>query len=402
MLLNRPPVHKSAQNTEPVAPVQTVVEPEPVVEAPVQTVVEPEPVVEAPVQTVVEPEPVAEAPVQTVAEPVKPVVEEENDNVLSIADDIAEINEPVPFPVLSAPKLAPKPIPAPKPSAPKHNSYMDLFAKKKPEAVSEPVYDPTFDPTFTTAPAPTPAPAPIPAPAPAPVGMDFDFDILGNESATASRTSTRALNAVEDLAKAKAKAEAEKLKQQKELEEKAAQSDNSYDIINNSIDSELTDNGYAQSNDEPSYSSPSDEGSLTSAAPNIGNIDMSDDEEDTYTDSADDMVVEDYNEYEIENLTAADLLVPEEPVQQSSHKRTDFLKLQQEIEESIELNRKIRDKERTRNMRESERKAFEEAEKNPKKGIKQPEDADVFFKRPGKDYYSSDSMPEIKFNRHGR
>lgn len=144
------------------------------------------------------------------------------------------------------------------------------------------------------------------------------------------------------------------------------------------------------------------ESSLASAAPNIGNIDMSDDEDDIYSDSADDMVVEDYKEYEIENLTAADLLVPEEPVQQSSHKRTDFLKLQKEIEESIELNRRIRDKERTRNMRESERKAFEEAEKNPKRGIKQPEDADVFFKRPGKDYYSSDSMPEIKFNRHGR
>ena len=340
-------------------------------------------------------------PLSDIADGVKEKAEKdaENDNVLSIADDIADITAPKPTPV-PKPAPLPKPAPAPAPSAPKRNSYMDLFARKKAaeEASSEP----------TPAPIPEPKPAPAPAPAPAPIhnpGLDFDFDILGNESSTASKTSSRALNAVEDLAKAKAKAEADRLKNEREREEQAARdaaaakADNSYDIINNSIDMDISDDGFAQKDDDLSDGN----NAYSSASANVGNIDISEDEDDevdnTFGDDA--MFVDDYDDSEIEGLSAADLLAPEEPVQQSSHKRVDFKQLQQEIEESIELNRKIRDKERTRNMRESERKALEEAEKTPKKGIKQPEDADIFFKRPGKDYYASDSMPEIKFNRHG-
>lgn len=377
---------------------------------------------------------------------------EENDNVLSIADDIAELTAPkptapkpapMPKPVAAAqpaptpapmptpvptpaptpaPMPTPKPAPAPASTAPKHNSYMDLFARKKPAAepaapvqpttpaptpapspAPSPISDILFDPI--SAAAPTPAPMPKPAPSSAPVsnaGMDFDFDILGNESSTANRTSSRALNAVEDLAKAKAKAEADRLKNEREREEQAARdaaaakADNSYDIINNSIDLDVTDNG-APSNDNSALFGSEPE------KKDIGNISMDDEPEETVDDTFGDdvMFVDDYDDSELDGLTAADLLAPEQPVQQSEHKRVDFKKLQQEIEESIELNRQIRDKERTRNMRESERKALAEAEKTPKKGIKQPEDADIFFKRPGKDYYSSDSMPEIKFNRHG-
>ncbi len=377
---------------------------------------------------------------------------EDNDNVLSIADDIAELTAPkptapkpalMPKPVAAAqpaptpapmptpvptPAPAPAPMPTPKPAsadtASKHNSYMDLFARKKPAAepaapvqptapapapapspAPSPISDILLDPVSAV--APTPAPTPKPAPNFAPVsnaGMDFDFDILGNESSTANRTSSRALNAVEDLAKAKAKAEADRLKSEREREEQAARdaaaakADNSYDIINNSIDLDITDDG-APSNDNSALFSSEPE------KKNIGNISMDDEPEngeavdDTFGDDV--MFVDDYDDSELDGLTAADLLAPEQPVQKNDHKRMDFKKLQQEIEESIELNRQIRDKERTRNMRESERKALAEAEKTPKKGIKQPEDADVFFKRPGKDYYSSDSMPEIKFNRHG-
>lgn len=378
---------------------------------------------------------------------------EENDNVLSIADDIAELTAPkptapkpapMPKPVAAAqpaptpapmptpvptPAPTPAPMPTPKPAsagtAPKHNSYMDLFARKKPTAepaapvqtaapaptpaptpAPSPISDILFDP-IAAAPTPAPAPAPKPAPKPAPVsnaGIDFDFDILGTESSTASRTSSRALNAVEDLAKAKAKAEADRLKNEREREEQAARdaaaakADNSYDIINNSIDLDITDDG-APSNDNSALFGSEPE------KKDIGNISMDDESEaeenvdETFGDDV--MFVDDYDDSELDGLTAADLLAPEQLVQQNEHKRMDFKKLQQEIEESIELNRQIRDKERTRNMRESERKALAEAEKTPKKGIKQPEDADVFFKRPGKDYYSSDSMPEIKFNRHG-
>ena len=377
---------------------------------------------------------------------------EENDNVLSIADDIAELTAPkptapkpapIPKPVAAAqpaptpapmptpvptPAPAPAPMPTPKPApagtASKHNSYMDLFARKKPAAepaapvqptapapapapspAPSPISDILLDPVSAV--APTPAPTPKPAPNFAPVsnaGMDFDFDILGNESSTANRTSSRALNAVEDLAKAKAKAEADRLKSEREREEQAARdaaaakADNSYDIINNSIDLDITDDG-APSNDNSAFFGSEPE------KKDIGNISMDDEPEngeavdDTFGDDV--MFVDDYDDSELDGLTAADLLAPEQPVQKNDHKRMDFKKLQQEIEESIELNRQIRDKERTRNMRESERKALAEAEKTPKKGIKQPEDADVFFKRPGKDYYSSDSMPEIKFNRHG-
>ena len=374
---------------------------------------------------------------------------EENDNVLSIADDIAELTAPkptapkpapMPKPVAAAqpaptpapmptpvptPAPTPAPMPTPKPApagtAPKNNSYMDLFARKKPAAepaapvqtaapaptpaptpAPSPISDILFDPIAA---APTPAPAPAPKPAPVSnAGMDFDFDILGNESSTANRTSSRALNAVEDLAKAKAKAEADRLKNEREREEQAARdaaaakADNSYDIINNSIDLDITDDG-APSNDNSALFGSEPE------KKDIGNISMDDESEaeenvdETFGDDV--MFVDDYDDSELDGLTAADLLAPEQPVQQNDHKRMDFKKLQQEIEESIELNRQIRDKERTRNMRESERKALAEAEKTPKKGIKQPEDADVFFKRPGKDYYSSDSMPEIKFNRHG-
>lgn len=374
---------------------------------------------------------------------------EENDNVLSIADDIAELTAPKPAPMpkpapaaqpaptpvpmptpvpTPAPTPAPMPKPAPAPSstAPKHNSYMDLFSRKKPAAdptapaqtaapaptptpvpkpAPSPISDILFDPIAA---APTPAPAPKPAPvSPAPVssaGMDFDFDILGNESSTANRTSSRALNAVEDLAKAKAKAEADRLRSESKHEEQSARdaavakADNTYDIINNSIDLDVTDNGVPSTDNDALFGNEAEK-------KDIGSISMDDESEteeavdDTFGDDV--MFVDDYDDSELDGLTAADLLAPEQPVQQSEHKRVDFKKLQQEIEESIELNRQIRDKERTRNMRESERKALAEAEKTPKKGIKQPEDADIFFKRPGKDYYSSDSMPEIKFNRHG-
>ena len=441
MLFNKPHVHEPKTETparsEPVKEepkTETSVRSEPVKEEPkVETPVRSEPVKEEPkTETPVRSEPVKEEPKTETHIFVKPAKTEEipeNDNVLSIDDlnDFDNITVPQPKPIhIPAPTPAPTPAPAPAPApapkaAPKSNSYMDLFARKKPaEKPSEPVRSAEPAATSTAAPisefildplaaepTPTPAPAPTAKPVPAPVssaGIDFDFDILGNESSTANRTSSRALNAVEDLAKAKAKAEADRLKSEREREEQAARdaaaakADNSYDIINNSIDLDITDNG-----------TPSSDGSAFLVSEpekkDIGNISMDDEpdaEENVDETFGDDvMFVDDYDDSELEGLTAADLLAPEQPVQQNDHKRMDFKKLQQEIEESIELNRQIRDKERTRNMRESERKALAEAEKTPKKGIKQPEDADVFFKRPGKDYYSSDSMPEIKFNRHG-
>lgn len=319
-----------------------------------------------------------------------------------------EVPKSAPAPIQTAPepKHEPaKPKPAPE-SAPKsassgsRNSYMDMFSRKKP-AETKPAGNFDFDPNdietaYSNSPAPSavqtaPVSQPASAPAPASVDMDFDFDLLGTGSSTASTTSTRALNAVEDLAKAKAKAEAEMMKNELErakLEaQKAAEKiNNTYDVIGNSIDQNIPENaeysgGYSEDNDN--YGS---DNSGVSAP--------------DYDDYGDDVILVDNNDdYEIETLTAEDLLAPEEP---SEHKRLDFKQLQEEIEASIEQNRRNREKDLMRNMRESERKAYEEAEKEPKRGIKQPEDADIFFNRPGKDYYSSDSMPEIKFNRHKR
>ena len=433
MLFNKPHVHEPKTETpvrsEPVKEepkAETPVRSEPVKEEPkVETPVRSEPAKEEPkIETPVRSELVKEEPkteTHIFTKPAKTEEIPENDNVLSIDDlnDFDNITVPQPKPV-HIPAPAPAPAPAPK-AAPKSNSYMDLFARKKPaEKPSEPVRSAEPAATSTAAPisefildplaaepTPTPAPAPTAKPVSAPVssaGIDFDFDILGNESSTANRTSSRALNAVEDLAKAKAKAEADRLKSEREREEQAARdaaaakADNSYDIINNSIDLDITDDGVPSSDNSAFFGSEPEK-------KDIGNISMDDESDaeesidETFGDDV--MFVDDYDDSELEGLTAADLLAPEQPVQQNDHKRMDFKKLQQEIEESIELNRQIRDKERTRNMRESERKALAEAEKTPKKGIKQPEDADVFFKRPGKDYYSSDSMPEIKFNRHG-
>ena len=126
----------------------------------------------------------------------------------------------------------------------------------------------------------------------------------------------------------------------------------SYDIINNSIDLDITDDGVPSSDNSAFFGSEPEK-------KDIGNISMDDEPDaeesidETFGDDV--MFVDDYDDSELEGLTAADLLAPEQPVQQNDHKRMDFKKLQQEIEESIELNRQIRDKERTRNMRESEK-----------------------------------------------
>ncbi|MGN0600385.1 MAG: flavodoxin domain-containing protein [Oscillospiraceae bacterium] len=464
MLLNHPPVHQNHAAEAPKAETSTFESPkkEETIKAssismdePEQPVITEEPKADIPTP-VVEKKPIEEAsepvreefkeePKIEVPAPSETIIENKNDNILSM-DDIEKLTSSAPAPAPAptpaptpapapAPKPVPRPAPVPKPveTAPKRNSYMDLFSRKKPAEEPAAPFQPTasaptpapaptvdvmFDPLAASAPAPAPAPAPKPAPAPvSSAGMDFDFDILGNESSTASKTSSRALNAVEDLAKAKAKAEAERLKSERAREEQAARdaaaakADNSYDIINNSIDLDITDDGVPKQDNSSVYSSVSEN-------KNIGSISMDEDDDDdivveetaentnayetvdnTFGDDV--MFVDDYDDSELDGITAEALLAPEQPAQQSEHKRVDFKKLQQEIEESIELNRQIREKERTRNMRESERKALAEAEKTPKKGIKQPEDADIFFKRPGKDYYSSDSMPEIKFNRHG-
>ena len=83
----------------------------------------------------------------------------------------------------------------------------------------------------------------------------------------------------------------------------------------------------------------------------------------------------------------------------------DFKKLQQEIEDSIEVNKRIKEKDAQRKIRDRDRdRVITEEEKAapPVKRLSEPLDPDLFFQRPGKDYYASDSMPEIRFDRSKR
>ncbi len=343
-------------------------------------------------------------------------ISDSDDVVMSVSDDIDAINRtaeaPKPAPEIKREPVTlrrPEPVKPAEPTAPVRNSYLEFFSRKnKPAENPKPVPAESIQPA-AEAPAPEPvyeAPKPAPAPIHEPVSTvdDFDFDILGNESSTAEKVSSRALNAVEALAKAKAKAAAEA----KEPKQEAAESDGptTYDVVSNSVGMDIPEPA------APVYEAPAEEKPAPAPAPVYEEEEEDDEpvyeapivqpepeekkapefsEDDVFMFSNDD-------DYDINDIDPSKLLEPEEP--QKEHQRLDFKKLQEEIEASIEVNKKIRDKERFRNMRESERRALEEEQQKPKKGIKQPEDPDIFFKRPGKDYYASDSMPEIRFNRH--
>ena len=103
-----------------------------------------------------------------------------------------------------------------------------------------------------------------------------------------------------------------------------------------------------------------------------------------------------------------DEIVVQEPAAMEKDPRQsgafDFKKLQQEIEESIEVNKRKKERDILRNTRELDRNkhADEEEGAKPVKRLSEPLDPDLFFKRPGKDYYDSDTMPEIRFDRRRR
>ncbi len=347
-----------------------------------------------------------------------------NDNVLSISDEFDIMDDVFPTPKReeAAPKAVaeeapaaetekepaafrrPEPVKPAEPTAPRRNSYMEFFSRRNSpaEAKKEPTEDtPTVQRDAQAVEPVKTEPAPITEPvesAPSSSIDDFDFDILGNESSTAGRVSSRALNAVEAHAKAKAAAEAEKAAKaaekanedsedtysasptpvsQNEPAPKAAISDELAEALKNA-EEDLSEQ-FREKYTENSYNEPADE-------PSADEPNADDDGEFLFSNDAD---------YDLSDINADMLLAPEKS-EAPDHKRLDFKKLQAEVEESIEMNKKLRDKERARNMRESERRADEE---KPKRGIQQPEDPDIFFKRPGKDYYS-ESMPEIRFNRH--
>ena len=348
----------------------------------------------------------------------------EDDIVMSISEDIESLNstaeepvKPAAEPVFQKPTFETEK----KEAAPRKNSYLEYFSRKnktEAPAQSEPAAeapktepakeevkpahhsaDPVFDPLFMTeepaAPVHKPAPAPAPAPAPKPAEKnvhssvidDFDFDLMGGTSA-ASQPSQRALNAVNALAKAKAdaaKAAAEAEKAAKEAAEYEAEQS----APQNEIKAEPVSDSYGSIDMSESHTEEKFADEPAKPSFNASEIDMSDEKEDEVIFSNDEA-------YDIDD----EIAVVEEPIHNKG--AFDFKKLQMEIEQSIEVNKKKKEQEKLRNTRELDREKLEEEEQKPKKGIKQPIDADMFFQRPGKDYYDSDTMPEIRFDRHRR
>lgn len=348
----------------------------------------------------------------------------EDDIVMSISEDIEILNstaeepvKPAAEPVFQKPTFETEK----KEAAPRKNSYLEYFSRKnktEAPAQSEPAAEapktepakeevkpvhhsasPVFDPLFMTeepaAPVHKPAPAPAPAPAPKPAEKnvhssvidDFDFDLMGGTSA-ASQPSQRALNAVNALAKAKAdaaKAAAEAEKAAKEAAEYEAEQS----APQNEIKAEPVSDSYGSIDMSESHTEEKFADEPAKPSFNASEIDMSDEKEDEVIFSNDEA-------YDIDD----EIAVVEEPIHNKG--AFDFKKLQMEIEQSIEVNKKKKEQEKLRNTRELDREKLEEEEQKPKKGIKQPIDADMFFQRPGKDYYDSDTMPEIRFDRHRR
>ncbi len=385
--------------------------------------------------------------------------------VMSISEDLEEVNKAVeeaapvkPEPV-SEPRFLhrPEPVKAPEPAAPKKNSYLEYFSKRNKAA--EPAAEAASDVQQSVSePAPVPQPEPVsspqPAPKPAPVVNsaidDFDFDILGNESSTATGVSSRALNAVNALAKAKA-----------EGTTPAQNIGSTYDVINNSLNPSVTEQParaiqQPPSSDADAYDFATD--NTPSAQPSSRALNAVNDlakakaeaesallkakheaelaaqavESDYNAHSSDYESPSEYGTSEFIADPAAfeaqpaeeeiddglifsndadydlndDIAVEETAAAERDPRQSgafDFKKLQQEIEESIEVNKRKKERDILRNTRELDRnKPAEEEGAKPVKRMSEPLDPDLFFKRAGKDYYESDTMPEIRFDRRRR
>ena len=428
---------QSAPKPEPM--VVEAVKPAPVAEP------KPEPVAEVKPAPVAEPkpEPVAEVKPAPVAEPkpepvaeVKPapVAEPKPEPVAEVKP--APVAEPKPEPVAEV-----KPEPAPEP-AKKTNSYMELFAKRRrasaeeaPKAeepvvsapvqqAAEPVAEisvPQPEPVPAPAPAiprpgPTPeadldfggldfgaaastasapAPAPTPAPQPAPAAsneLDLDsYDFIGDSKPSVS---SRAMNAVQALAKAKEDAEREAAQKAKELPS----------------DEEITQNNYYNSTEEQGFEmSADDDGGIIVEASAPAEYEEESDglEAFEFTNDID---------YDVEAELDIKFVEPEdiEPVKHESKNDLDIKKLQEEINASIESNRAAKEKMMARYGKKKEEPhnpfavQFDEDEDKKKKKSKKaapepkflddPIDPDIFFGKSNKGMdFNTGSMPEIRF-----
>lgn len=279
----------------------------------------------------------------------------------------------------AAPAPAPAAIPRPKPARDISVTDLDLG-----------------DLDFGAASAPAPAPAPTPAPAPAPAvsdGADLDgYDFIGESKPSVS---SRALNAVQDLAKAKADAE-------KEAAKLAAA--RRAELIEDTPEEEQ-ESSYEEASDDDIIVVDEDNSFDNGSEPDSDGLEAFEFTTDF------DYDVNSEIQLEQENTEA----VPDIP--RDSSNNIDIAKLQEEINASIESNRAAKERMMSRQSKKKEetRNPFavqfddeEEGDKKKKKKksskpepkrLEDPIDPDIFF---GKNTakvsdFNTGTMPEIKF-----
>lgn len=314
--------------------------------------------------------------------------------------DVTQAVKPV-SPVSST--AAAKPAVQPKPvsqNAPKSAAQPSVRPAVKPAAPTAPgkssdaVID--FDFIMDDGPVPTveiPKSEPAPAAAAAAPNIDMDVYDFISEDDSKPAVSSRAMNAVQDLAKAKAEAEKERLKA-------AAKTEVNDDIL----EKMKRDIEALAEESEHEIEAVSDTSPETASA-------EEDEELEGFTFSND-------IDYDLE----AEFAEPIDMAPHNSHNKVqekesktnlDIRKLQEEINASIEQNKATKEKMEQRYGKKEKEEyhnpfavQFEEDESKSKKKKKtvevkrlaDPIDPDIFFKKAGKDYDSSPGeMPEIKF-----
>lgn len=225
--------------------------------------------------------------------------------------------------------------------------------------------------------------------------IDMDgYDFIGEESA---RASSRALNAVQDLAKAKAKAEAEA-----ENEKKNAAAERPITESENNILEKMK-----RDIETLAEESEQEIAAVETAAEEV----QEDDPE------LDGFMFSNDVEYDLDAEFSEPVITDEEKAaKKSSQTDLDIKKLQEEINSSIEMNRAAKEKMDARYGKKPKEEPhnpfavqFEEDEKGkkkkkdktdePRKRLEDPIDPDIFFSRQGKKELdmTPGSMPEIKF-----
>lgn len=431
--ITRVPSPESNEELEAAVEVKPVAEPEPIAKAEPEAAAVPEPVAEEVIpEPVIESEPVVEVVPEPVAEVIpKPAAEPE------------PVAEAVPEPIHT------------EPAKPK-NSYMELFAKRRrsaAEAASRgesaiPAPPPVTEAVTASEPKPEVKPAPSPkaeTAAHTPMVDEFNiadfileekpkeyisapsqntsydeddfggFEFINEDKPTVSK---RAMNAVQDLAKAKEAAEREAAKKAAANEALAAEPNTpaaKNDILEkmrHDIEALAEESEYTQNYDveDETYTEPEAEVTEPSVYNERAEEDTDGLEAFAFTDNAD----YDLDSEFIEPPKLEDMDAPHE-----SKTNFDIRKLQEEINASIETNRAAKEKmmaRQSKKQKEASHNPFavqfedDEETKKSKKSKKQqaigepkrladPIDPDIFFSRNNSKNqdFNTGTMPEIKF-----